>query len=40
MTTFIVYGVLPFNLIKGICVSAITVALYKYVSPIIKGFHD
>lgn len=31
--------VAPFNLIKGIVVSAITVLLYKHVSPILKGNH-
>lgn len=36
MTTFVLYAVTPFNLIKGIVVSLITIMLYKRVSPIIK----
>jgi len=40
MKSFIIFGVMPFNLIKAIAVSAITSALYKYVSPIIKGYHE
>jgi len=40
MTSFIIFGVVPFNLIKGAAVSAITAALYKYVSPIIKGYNE
>lgn len=35
--TFVVLAVAPFNLIKGAAVSAITLVLYKYVSPILKG---
>lgn len=38
--TFIVLAVAPFNLIKGVLVSVVTISLYKGVSPIIKGFHD
>jgi len=40
MTTFIIFGVVPFNLIKGVAVSTITAALYKYVSPVIKGYNE
>jgi riboflavin transporter FmnP len=39
LTSFIIMAVAPFNLIKGILVSLITILLYKKVSPIIKGFH-
>ncbi len=39
MTTFILFAVTPFNLIKGVAVSVITVLLYKHVSPLIKGYH-
>lgn len=39
MSTFIIYAVAPFNLLKGAVVSIITAILYKYVSPIIKGYH-
>lgn len=39
MTTFILLAVAPFNLIKGIVVSVITILLYKKLSPIIKGNH-
>ncbi len=35
--TFILLAVAPFNLLKGIVVSVITLLLYKYVSPILKG---
>jgi riboflavin transporter FmnP len=40
MSSFIIYGVAPFNLVKGIMASIITATLYKYVSPIIKGYHE
>lgn len=39
LTTFIIFAVAPFNLIKGTAVSAITMLLYKRVNPIIKGYH-
>ena len=32
---YLVYGVLPFNLLKGVVVSLITLLLYKRVSPIL-----
>lgn len=35
--TFVVFAVAPFNLIKGVVVSVITLILYKYVSPVLKG---
>lgn len=38
LPTFILYAIIPFNLIKGVIVSIITVMLYKYVSPLLhKG---
>jgi riboflavin transporter len=36
---FIFMAVAPFNLLKGVLVSIVTILLYKQVSPIIKGFH-
>ncbi len=35
LQTLILYAVLPFNLIKGIAVSAVTILIYKKVSPIL-----
>ena len=37
ITTFCLLAVAPFNLIKGIVDSVITFALYKHISPILKG---
>jgi len=37
MMDFIILVVVPFNLVKGIIASTITVAIYKKLSPIIKG---
>lgn len=37
VTTFVLLAVAPFNLLKGVIVSVITLVLYKYVSPILKG---
>ena len=39
LSTFILFAVAPFNLIKGVLVFMITALIYKYVSPIIKGYH-
>lgn len=39
LSTFILFAVAPFNLIKGALVFTITALLYKHVSPIIKGYH-
>jgi riboflavin transporter FmnP len=39
LTSFILLAVVPFNLIKGILVSLITLLLYKRVSWVIKGYH-
>lgn len=36
---FVVLTVAPFNIIKGILVSVITMLLYKHISPILKGTH-
>lgn len=35
LKTFIVYAIVPFNLFKGIAVSAITMLVYKKLSPIL-----
>ncbi|HAE43553.1 MAG TPA: ECF transporter S component [Clostridiales bacterium] len=35
LETLILYAVVPFNLLKGIAVSAVTVLIYKKVSPIL-----
>jgi len=35
LKTLILYGIVPFNLIKGIIISIVTVLIYKKVSPII-----
>ena len=37
--TFAIIAVAPFNIIKGMIVSLITMLLYKHVSPILKGTH-
>lgn len=38
--SFAIIAVGPFNLVKGILVSALTVVLYKHISPILKGRHS
>lgn len=35
--TFVILSVAPFNIIKGIVVSTITLLIYKHISPILKG---
>ena len=35
--TFVIIAVAPFNIIKGIIVSMITLLIYKHISPILKG---
>ena len=35
--TFMVFAVLPFNLLKCTIVSVLTTALYKFISPLLKG---
>lgn len=37
VTTFAMFAVAPFNLLKGVTVSVITMILYKYVSPLLKS---
>lgn len=40
MSTFIFYAVIPFNLIKGVAVSLITLLVYKRISRTIKSILD
>ena len=35
--TFVIIAVAPFNIIKGVLVSVITLLIYKHISPILKG---
>lgn len=35
--TFVIIAVAPFNIIKGLVVSVITLLIYKHISPILKG---
>ncbi len=35
LTSFIILSIIPFNLLKGVVVSAVTLAIYKRVSPIL-----
>ena len=37
VTTFVIIAVAPFNIIKGVVVSVITLLIYKHISPILKG---
>lgn len=38
LTTFILFAIVPFNLLKGVTVSILTILLYKRISPILhKG---
>lgn len=37
LTTFALLAVAPFNLLKAVIDSVITLLLYKYISPILKG---
>lgn len=39
VTTFAMFAVAPFNLLKGVTVSVITMILYKYASPLLKSNH-
>ena len=34
--TFVMFAVVPFNLLKGVLVSIIVILIYKKISPIIK----
>ena len=35
--TLVFFAVVPFNILKGLLVSAVTMLLYKHISPILKG---
>lgn len=35
LNSFVVYSILPFNLIKGVMISALTMVMYKRVSPML-----
>ena len=35
--TFVILAVAPFNILKGIIISVITLLIYKHISPILKG---
>lgn len=37
LKTLIAYGILPFNLLKGFVISAITFLIYKKISPLFKA---
>lgn len=37
LPTFCLFAVVPFNLLKGVVVSVITLVLYKHISRILKG---
>lgn len=37
LSTFVLFGVAPFNLIKGVMISVITLLIYKRISPILHG---
>lgn len=36
LKTLVMFAVAPFNLVKGVVVSLITVLIYKYISPLLK----
>jgi riboflavin transporter FmnP len=36
ITTFVIFMVAPINIIKGVGISALTMLIYKKISPIIK----
>ncbi len=33
----VLFNALPFNLLKGLAISAVTILIYKKLSPILKG---
>lgn len=35
--TLVLFAVVPFNILKGLIVSVVTVLLYKHISPLLKG---
>ena len=37
LTTFVLFSVVPFNLLKGVIVSVVTMLLYKHISRLLKG---
>jgi riboflavin transporter FmnP len=37
--TLVAFAVAPFNIVKGVIVSVVTLLLYKHISPILKGHH-
>ena len=37
LTTFVIFAVAPFNLLKGFLVSLIVFLIYKKISPILKA---
>lgn len=39
LNSFVIFAVAPFNLLKGVVVSVLTMLLYKKISPIIKAHH-
>ena len=39
LSTFVVFAVAPFNLLKGVLVSMIVFLIYKKISPIFKMGH-
>jgi len=36
LKTLVMFAVVPFNLLKGVLVSIVTVLIYKYISPLLK----
>jgi len=39
LNSFVIWMIIPFNLFKGVIISAMTLALYKSVSPILHKEH-
>lgn len=37
LKSLILYAIIPFNLIKGLVVSVVTLTIYKKISPLLKG---
>lgn len=37
LPTFVLFAVVPFNIVKGVIVSVITMLLYKHISRLLKG---
>ncbi|MFL0197682.1 ECF transporter S component [Clostridium sp. WILCCON 0269] len=40
LTTFVLFVIVPFNLLKGIALTILTLVLYKSVSPLLKQEHS